>query len=127
LRRNTEIYKSVFTEIDLEVKWEYPRQLELTGIPETKIQILTTIMTQSNDQPNDRRIDRQLRTIARRVNRLEDTQVTWGELNVEFDRLYDEVAEVRADLKADISDLKGDIASLNGKIDVLLQHITGGN
>ena len=83
-------------------------------------------MTQSNDQPNeDRRIDRQLRTIARRVNRLEDTQVTWGELNIEFDRLYDEVAEVRADLKADISELKGNIATLNGKMDVLIQHITG--
>jgi uncharacterized protein YceH (UPF0502 family) len=82
-------------------------------------------MTQANDQPNeDRRIDRQLRTIARRVNRLEDTQVTWGELNVEFDRLYDEVAEVRADLKADISELKGEIAALNGKMDVLIQHIT---
>jgi chromosome segregation ATPase len=82
-------------------------------------------MTQSNDQPNDRRIDRQLRTLARRVNRLEDTQVTWGELNIEFDRLYDEVAEVRADLKSDISGLKGDIATLNGKMDVLIQHITG--
>ena len=81
-------------------------------------------MTQSNE-PNDRRIDRQLRTIGRRVNRLEDTQVTWGELNIEFDRLYDEVAEVKADLKADISGLKGDIATLNGKMDVLIQHITG--
>ena len=83
-------------------------------------------MTQANEpNDNDRRIDRQLRTIARRVNRLEDTQVTWGELNIEFDRLYDEVAEVRADLKADISELKGNIATLNGKMDVLIQHITG--
>jgi chromosome segregation ATPase len=82
-------------------------------------------MTQANEPNEDRRIDRQLRTIARRVNRLEDTQVTWGELNVEFDRLYDEVAEVRADLKADISELKGNIATLNGKMDVLIQHITG--
>ena len=38
-------------------------------------------MTQSSEPNEDRRIDRQLRTIARRVNRLEDTQVTWGELN----------------------------------------------
>ncbi|WP_373541629.1 hypothetical protein [Chamaesiphon sp.] len=83
-------------------------------------------MTPANEpNDNDRRIDRQLRTIARRVNRLEDTQVTWGELNIEFDRLYDEVAEVRADLKADISELKGYIATLNGKMDVLLSHITG--
>jgi chromosome segregation ATPase len=86
-------------------------------------------MTQANE-PNDnerRLIERQLRTIARRVNRLEDTQVTWGELNIEFDRLYDEVDEVRADLKADISSLKGDIATLNSKIDVILRHITGEN
>ena len=83
-------------------------------------------MTQAREpNDNDRRIDRQLRTIARRVNRLEDTQVTWGELNIEFDRLYDEVAEVRADLKADISELKGNIATLNGKMDVLIQHVTG--
>jgi hypothetical protein len=56
-------------------------------------------MTQANE-PNDkdRRIDRQLRTIARRVNRLENTQVTWGELNVEFDRLYDEIDELKAEL-----------------------------
>ncbi len=95
----------------------------MAGEPQIK-KTSITIMTQSNE-PNDRRIDRQLRTISRRVNRLEDTQVTWGELNVEFDRLYDEVAEVKADLKADISGLKGDIATLNGKIDVLIQHITG--
>jgi hypothetical protein len=52
-------------------------------------------------------------------------RVGWDELNDSFDRLYDEVAEVRADLKADISELKGDIATLNGKMDVLIQHITG--
>ncbi|NJR32157.1 MAG: hypothetical protein HC778_03985 [Chamaesiphon sp. CSU_1_12] len=62
-------------------------------------------MTQSNE-PNDRRIvdlwstvgNRQLRTINRRVNRLEDTQVTWGEFNVEFDRLYDEIDEVKIEM-----------------------------
>lgn len=105
-----------------------PPATKLTGIPAVlnrSNKILTTIMTQSNEPNEDRRIDRQLRTLARRVNRLEDTQVTWGELNIEFDRLYDEVAEVRADLKADISELKGEIATLNGKMDVLIRHITG--
>jgi uncharacterized protein YceH (UPF0502 family) len=81
-------------------------------------------MTQSSE-PNDHRLDRTLRTIARRVNRLEDTQVTWGELNIEFDRLYDEVAEVRADLKSDIAALKNDVVTLNSKIDIILRHITG--
>ena len=76
-------------------------------------------MTQSNDQPNeDRRIDRQLRTIARRVNRLEDTQVTWGELNVEFDRLYDEVDDLKKEMNQRFD-------SLESKFDLLMRHITG--
>ena len=80
-------------------------------------------MTQSNDQQNeDRRIDRQLRTIARRVNRLEDTQVTWGELNVEFDRLYDEVDDLKKEMNQRFDSLSSE---LNGKIDIILRHITG--
>ena len=75
-------------------------------------------MTQSNDQPNDHRIDRQLRTIARRVNRLEDTQVTWGELNVEFDRLYDEVDELKAEVKQQF-------AEVNTKLDIIIRQMTG--
>ena len=80
-------------------------------------------MTQSNDQPNeDRRLDRQLRTINRRVNRLEDTQVTWGELNVEFDRLYDEVDDLKKEMNQRFDSLSSE---LNGKIDIILRHITG--
>ena len=76
-------------------------------------------MTQSNDQPNeDRRIDRQLRTINRRVNRLEDTQVTWGELNVEFDRLYDEVDDLKKEMNQRFD-------SLESKFDLIMRHITG--
>jgi predicted nuclease with TOPRIM domain len=74
-------------------------------------------MTQSNDQPNDRRVDRQLRTISRRVNRLEDTQVTWGELNVEFDRLYDEVDDLKKEMNQRFD-------SLETKFDLIMRHIT---
>jgi chromosome segregation ATPase len=85
-------------------------------------------MTQANE-PNDRRLDRQLRTIARRVNRLEDTQVTWGELNVEFDRLYDEIDEVKIEmtqLKTEMNQRFDSLSTeLNGKIDIILRHITG--
>jgi polyhydroxyalkanoate synthesis regulator phasin len=74
-------------------------------------------MTQASE-PNDRRIDRQLRTIARRVNRLEDTQVTWGELNVEFDRLYDEVDDLKKEMNQRFD-------SLESKFDLIMRHITG--
>jgi polyhydroxyalkanoate synthesis regulator phasin len=80
-------------------------------------------MTQANDQPNeDRRIERQMRIIARRVNRLEDTQVTWGELNVEFDRLYDEVDDLKKEMNQRFDSLS---TELNGKIDIILRHVTG--
>ncbi|WP_310486928.1 hypothetical protein [Chamaesiphon sp. VAR_69_metabat_338] len=74
-------------------------------------------MTQANE-PNDRRIDRQLRTINRRVNRLEDTQVTWGELNIEFDRLYDEVDDLKKEMNQRFD-------SLESKFDLIMRHITG--
>ncbi len=79
-------------------------------------------MTQSNEPNEDRRIDRQLRTINRRVNRLEDTQVTWGELNIEFDRLYDEVDDLKKEMNQRFDNLS---TELNGKIDIILQHVTG--
>ncbi len=75
-------------------------------------------MTQSNDQPNDRRTDRQLRTIARRVNRLEDTQVTWGELNVEFDRLYDEIDEFKTEVNQRFD-------AQDAKLDIIIRGMTG--
>jgi hypothetical protein len=85
-------------------------------------------MTQSNE-PNDRRIDRQLRTIARRVNRLEDTQVTWGELNIEFDRLYDEVDELKAEMNQRFTTLETGMNqrfdSLDAKFDLIMRQITG--
>jgi polyhydroxyalkanoate synthesis regulator phasin len=82
-------------------------------------------MTQASE-PNDRRIvdlwstvgNRQLRTISRRVNRLEDTQVTWGELNVEFDRLYDEVDDLKKEMNQRFD-------SLESKFDLMMRHITG--
>jgi hypothetical protein len=72
--------------------------MELSLLEGCQHNLTNACMTQSNDQPNDRRIDRQLRTISRRVNRLEDTQVTWGELNVEFDRLYEEIDDLKKEM-----------------------------
>jgi polyhydroxyalkanoate synthesis regulator phasin len=98
-------------------------------IKTVRLKYLLTIMTQSNEPNEDRRIDRQLRTIARRVNRLEDTQVTWGELNIEFDRLYDEVDELKAEMNQRFTTLETKIEqrfdSLDAKFDLIMRHVTG--
>jgi hypothetical protein len=85
-------------------------------------------MTQANE-PNDfpREIDRQLRHLNRRVERLEETQITTQELARAFDRVYDDTSAIRRDL-SDL-DLKVDrrFDELNGKIDIIMRHITGQN
>lgn len=54
-------------------------------------------MTQAS-QPKDRDLDRQLISFNRRIQRLEDTQVTAAELSLAFDRIYTEIDAVEEKL-----------------------------
>jgi hypothetical protein len=88
-------------------------------------------MTQSRE-PDDRGLDRTLRSFDRRISRLEDTQVTWRELNDAFDRVYEEIDEVKLQVNTlEISmnqrfdRVDGQLESLNTKFDIVMQHITG--
>ncbi len=79
--------------------------------------------------PNERNdeVERQLRSLNRRVERLEDTQVTGRELNRGFDRVYEEIdhLENKVDrLQADFEGLRNEI---NKKLDTILLHLTGIN
>jgi CHASE3 domain sensor protein len=80
-------------------------------------------------EPDDRGLDRTLRSFDRRISRLEDTQVTWRELNDAFDRVYEEIDELKVEMnqRFDTQDAKIDSlgTELNGKIDTILRHITG--
>lgn len=83
-------------------------------------------MTQAQD-PNDRNheIDRQLRSLNRRVERLEDTQITGGELNRGFDRVYDEIDHLNHKLDTLQSEFTGFRDEINQKLDTILRHLTG--
>ena len=88
-------------------------------------------MTQSRE-PDDRGLDRTLRSFDRRISRLEDTQVTWRELNDAFDRVYEEIDEVKVQvntleisLNQRFDRVDGQLESLNTKFDIVMQHITG--
>lgn len=80
-------------------------------------------------EPNDRNheINRQLRSLNRRVERLEDTQITGRELNRGFDRVYEEID----DLNDKIDDLQSEFmefrTEVNQKLDTILRHITSIN
>lgn len=82
-----------------------------------------------NQEPNERddEIDRKLRSLNRRVERLEDTQVTGRELNRGFDRVYEEIdyLEDKIDsLQSQFTEFRNEI---NQKLDTILKHITGMN
>ncbi len=86
-------------------------------------------MTQSSE-PNDFRseMDRRLGHLNRRIERLEDTQIS----PQEFARAFERVNSDTSDIKQDIADLRNEMNSkidalsseLNGKIDTILRHIT---
>lgn len=84
-------------------------------------------MTPANE-PNDRELHRIIRSLDRRVNRLEDTQITDRELGAGFDRLYTEIdglaLEVR-ELRTEVGNIKSEVSELNRKFDIVMAHITG--
>jgi predicted ATP-dependent Lon-type protease len=88
-------------------------------------------MTQANDQPNDRErsVDRQFRILDRRLTRLEETQLTGKEINSGFDRVYEEIDELKVEMnqRFDAQDAKIDNLGieLNGKLDFILRRLTG--
>jgi hypothetical protein len=70
-------------------------------------------------EPNDRdrQVDRELRALNCRVDRLEYTQVSPQEFRQAFDRVYEEID----DLKDDVREMRSE---LNGKIDIIMRHMT---
>jgi vacuolar-type H+-ATPase subunit I/STV1 len=85
-------------------------------------------MTQAS-QPKDRDLDRQLTSFNRRIQRLEDTQVTAAELSLAFDRIYTEIDAVEDKLDAfrtefDSFRLETDrkFDEVNRKLDTLLRR-----
>lgn len=92
-------------------------------------------MTQAQD-PNDRsdEFERQLRSLNRRVERLEDTQITGRELNRGFERVYEEIdhlqsefTEFRDEVNQKFDEVNQKFDEVNQKLDTILRHITGIN
>lgn len=81
-------------------------------------------MTQANE-PNE--YDRQIRYINRRVERLEDTQISPQEFSRTLNRVYEEMELIRAEIAAVNTRLAHLDTELNEKIDTILRHITGQN
>jgi hypothetical protein len=85
-------------------------------------------MAQANNEPNNDRvipIERQLRSFDRRITRLEETQVTARELNVVFERVYDDIEMLNAQMNARFDLIQIEMRELNKKFDVVMHHLIG--
>jgi hypothetical protein len=81
-------------------------------------------MTQARE-PDDTDLIRSLRRLDRRVSRLEDTQVTWRELNDSFNRVYDEIDALEENMNRRFDEQSQKLDEQTQKIDIILRHITG--
>ena len=81
-------------------------------------------MTQARE-PDDRDLDRIRRSFDRRLSRLEDTQVTWREVNNSFDRVYDKLDELRDRMNKRFDEQGQKLDEQSRKSDIILRHITG--
>ncbi|MCU0569755.1 MAG: hypothetical protein MUF49_24675 [Oculatellaceae cyanobacterium Prado106] len=88
----------------------------------------------SSDRPEDRNseTDQRLRSLSRRVDRLEYAQISPQEFSRAFDRVYDEIdaledtVNARLDqLNVRFDQLETEVGELNRKFDIVMQYITG--
>ncbi len=89
-------------------------------------QTLVDRMTQSNDANDfNPEITRNLKSLSRRVDRLEYSQISPQEFSRAFDRVYDEIDALEGIVNQRFDRLEGEIKELNRKFDIVMQHITG--
>jgi hypothetical protein len=83
-------------------------------------------MAQPNES-NDRviPIERQLRSLDRRIVRLEETQINARELNMVFERVYNDIEHLNMQMNARFDLIQIEMRELNNKFDIVMHHITG--
>ena len=72
-------------------------------------------MMQANDR--NRSLDRQFRVLERRLNRLEDTQLTGKEVNFSFDHVYKELDALEDQMNQRFDRLEMEIARLATRVE----------
>ena len=86
-------------------------------------------MTQAREPDDQDRVNRELRGLNRRLDRLEYTQISPQEWNGVLDRIYDEIGLTRSEMRAEFVAVNARLdrleTELTGKIDTILKHIAG--
>jgi tetrahydromethanopterin S-methyltransferase subunit G len=78
-------------------------------------------MTQAREPDDIDRVNRELRGVNRRLDRLEYTQISPQEFSSVLDRIYEEIGSMRAEFVA----VNARLESLDAKIDIIIRRLSG--
>jgi tetrahydromethanopterin S-methyltransferase subunit G len=93
-----------------------------------RINKTTTIevnMTQAREPDDIDRVNRELRGVNRRLDRLEYTQISPQEFSSVLDRIYEEIGSTRSEMRAEFVAVNARLESLDAKIDIIIRRLSG--
>jgi tetrahydromethanopterin S-methyltransferase subunit G len=77
-------------------------------------------MTQAREPDDIDRVNRELRGVNRRLDRLEYTQISPQEFSSVLDRIYEEIGSTRSEMRAEFVAVNARLESLDAKIDIII-------
>ena len=91
----------------------------------TSTKLITNIMTQAREPDDIDRVNRELRGVNRRLDRLEYTQISPQEFSSVLDRIYEEIGSTRSEMRAEFVAVNARLESLDAKIDIIIRRLSG--
>ncbi|WP_373538784.1 hypothetical protein [Chamaesiphon sp.] len=89
-------------------------------------------MTQAREPDDIDRVNRELRGVNRRLDRLEYTQISPQEFSSVLDRIYEEIGLTRSEMRAEfvavnarLDRFENEVREVNGKIDIIIRRLSG--
>jgi ABC-type phosphate transport system auxiliary subunit len=82
-------------------------------------------MTQAREPDDIDRVNRELRGVNRRLDRLEYTQISPQEFSSVLDRIYEEIGATRSEMRAEFVAVNARLESLDAKIDIIIRRLSG--
>jgi ABC-type phosphate transport system auxiliary subunit len=93
-------------------------------------------MTQAREPDDIDRVNRELRGVNRRLDRLKYTQISPQEFSSVLDRIYEEIAASRSEMRAEFiavnarldlieAETNQRLDSLDAKIDIIIRRLSG--
>jgi hypothetical protein len=92
---------------------------------ETKHNYYEVNMTQAREPDDIDRVNRELRGVNRRLDRLEYTQISPQEFSGVLDRIYEEIGSTRSEMRAEFVAVNARLESLDAKIDIIIRRLSG--